>query len=84
MNAGRILVNTPASQGAMGGTYNKLQPSLMLACGTSGKNITTDNISVQHLLNIRRIAWRKVNPSFKGTVAQKYLDDTFKVDTEKK
>jgi acetaldehyde dehydrogenase/alcohol dehydrogenase len=60
MNAGRILVNTPASQGALGGTYNKLRPSLMLACGTSGKNITTDNISVHHLLNIRRIARRKM------------------------
>lgn len=76
MNAGRILVNTPASQGAMGGTYNKLQPSLMLACGTSGKNITTDNISVQHLLNIRRIAWRKVNSLFEGTGTQKFLDET--------
>jgi len=81
MNAGRILVNTPASQGAMGGTYNKLQPSLMLACGTSGKNITTDNISVQHLLNIRRIAWRKVNPLFDGTDAHSFLDETLEIDT---
>lgn len=59
IKAGRILVNTPASQGALGGTYNKLKPSLMLACGTSGKNITADNISVRHLLNIYRIARRK-------------------------
>lgn len=61
MNAGRILVNTPASQGALGGTFNMLQPSLTLACGSGGKNITTDNISVQHLLNIQRIARRRVN-----------------------
>jgi acyl-CoA reductase-like NAD-dependent aldehyde dehydrogenase len=61
MNAGRILVNQPSSQGALGGTYNILQPSLTLACGSGGKNITTDNISVQHLLNIQRIARRKVN-----------------------
>uniref|UniRef100_A0A7V1EIB0 Aldehyde dehydrogenase family protein n=1 Tax=candidate division WOR-3 bacterium TaxID=2052148 RepID=A0A7V1EIB0_UNCW3 len=59
IKAGRILVNTPASQGALGGTYNKLKPSLMLACGTSGKNITADNISVRHLLNIHRIARRR-------------------------
>ncbi|MGB9719954.1 MAG: aldehyde dehydrogenase family protein [bacterium] len=58
IKAGRILVNTPASQGALGGTYNKLKPSLMLACGTSGKNVTADNISVRHLLNIHRIARR--------------------------
>jgi len=61
MNAGRILVNTPASQGALGGTFNMLQPSMTLACGSGGKNITTDNISVQHLLNIQRIARRRVN-----------------------
>ncbi len=61
MNAGRIIVNTPSSQGALGGTYNTLQPSLTLGCGTSGKNITTDNISAKHLLNIQRIARRKVN-----------------------
>ena len=61
MNAGRILVNQPASFGALGGTYNALQPSLTLGCGTSGKNITTDNISARHLLNIQRVARRRVN-----------------------
>ena len=64
MNAGRILVNTPASHGALGGTYNALRPSLVLACGTGGKNITTDNISAKHLLNIHRVARRKVNQCF--------------------
>ncbi len=59
MNAGRVLVNTPASQGALGGGFNGLQPSLTLACGAGGKNITTDNISARHLLNIQRIAYRK-------------------------
>ena len=60
MNAGRIVVNQPSSQGALGGTYNALQPSMTLACGTGGKNITTDNISARHLINIQRIAQRKV------------------------
>ena len=58
--AGRLLVNTPSSQGAMGGMYNGLQPSLTLATGSGGKNITTDNISARHLLNIQRLARRKV------------------------
>ncbi len=62
MNAGRILVNQPASFGALGGTYNMLQPSMTLACGSGGKNITTDNISVQHLMNIQRIARRLEHP----------------------
>jgi len=60
LNAGRILVNTPSSQGAIGGLYNSLTPSLTLACGSGGKNFTTDNISVRHLLNIQRIARRKI------------------------
>jgi len=61
LNAGRIVVNTPSSQGAMGGLYNALTPSLTLACGSGGKNFTTDNISVKHLLNIQRIAYRNVS-----------------------
>ncbi|MBT5528994.1 MAG: aldehyde dehydrogenase family protein [Cytophagia bacterium] len=70
MNAGRILVNQPSSQGALGGTYNTLQPSLTLACGSGGKNITTDNISVQHLMNIQRVARRKVNDCLECTHLQ--------------
>jgi acetaldehyde dehydrogenase/alcohol dehydrogenase len=59
LNAGRVLVNTPASQGALGGGYNRLSPSMTLACGAGGKNITTDNITARHLLNIQRIAFRR-------------------------
>jgi acetaldehyde dehydrogenase/alcohol dehydrogenase len=59
MNAGRVLVNTPSSQGGVGGLFNRLAPSLTLGCGTGGKNITTDNISANHLLNIQRIARRR-------------------------
>ncbi len=66
IKAGRILVNTPASHGALGGTYNKLKPSFVLACGTIGKNITADNITVRHLLNIHRIAIRKECPDMKN------------------
>lgn len=61
MNAGRILVNTPSSQGGVGGIFNTLQPSLTLGCGTSGKNITTDNVSARHLLNIQRVTRRRDN-----------------------
>ncbi len=61
MNAGRILVNTPSSQGGVGGIFNTLEPSLTLGCGTSGKNITTDNVSARHLLNIQRVTRRRDN-----------------------
>lgn len=60
--AGRLLVNQPASQGALGGTYNGLNPSLTLATGAGGKTSTTDNITARHLLNIQRLARRVVSP----------------------
>lgn len=56
MSTARVVVNTPSSQGAVGGIYNHLTPSLTLGCGSYGGNITTDNISAKHLLNIQRIA----------------------------
>ncbi|MFB0556385.1 MAG: hypothetical protein ACETVW_00785 [Dehalococcoidia bacterium] len=55
IEASRILVNTPASQGCIGlGTG--LTPSFTLGCGTFGGNSTTDNVSYIHLLNIKRLA----------------------------
>lgn len=76
MNAGRILVNTPASHGALGGTYNALQPSMTLGCGTGGKNITTDNVSALHLLNIQRVARRKVSSCVSPELMELYLDES--------
>jgi len=80
MDAGRILINTPASQGAIGGTYNALSPSLTLACGSGGKNITTDNITARHLLNIQRIARPKLNPDFHQDLIDLYYDESITVD----
>jgi acetaldehyde dehydrogenase/alcohol dehydrogenase len=77
MNAGRILVNTPASQGAVGGTFNSLQPSFTLACGSGGKNITTDNITAKHLLNIQRIARRHVHHCVQDFDEPFYYDESF-------
>ncbi len=52
----RILVNTPGTHGAVGLT-TELDPSMMLGCGTYGGNITTDNVTPMHLLNIKRVAY---------------------------
>ncbi len=76
MNAGRIVVNTPSSQGAVGGLYNKLSPSLTLGCGTGGKNITTENVTARHLLNIQRITRRRVNERLQRFDKRKYLDES--------
>ncbi|WP_216828739.1 acetaldehyde dehydrogenase (acetylating) [Alkalihalobacterium elongatum] len=56
MPVSRIMVNTLASIGAAGATTG-LTPSLTLGCGSYGGNITSDNISAQHLFNIKRIAY---------------------------
>ena len=52
----RICVNTPSTLGAIGFTTG-LDPSMTLGCGGFGGNITSDNISPKHLLNIKRLAW---------------------------
>ena len=61
MKVGRIIVNSPSSQGAIGDIYNTNTPSLTLGCGSFGHNSTTANISSVNLINKKRIAKRRVN-----------------------
>lgn len=75
MNAARILVNNPSTQGAIGGIFNSLRPSLSLACGTGAGNMTTDNISTEHLLNVHRVARLRPNSRWLN-VRQTSLDPT--------
>ncbi len=56
MPAGRIVVNSPAPQGSIGASTN-LFPAMTLGCGAMGGNITSDNISPLHLVNLKRIAY---------------------------
>ncbi|HEX6886246.1 MAG TPA: aldehyde dehydrogenase family protein [Planctomycetota bacterium] len=53
--ANRIVVNGPTSQGAVGYSTN-LMPSMSLGCGPQAGNITSDNISARHLINVKRAA----------------------------
>ncbi len=52
----RICVNTPTTHGSIGLTTG-LDPAMTLGCGGFGGNITSDNISPKHLLNIKRVAY---------------------------
>ncbi len=61
MKVGRVIVNSPSSQGAIGDIYNTNTPSLTLGCGSYGHNATTANISSVNLINKKRIAERRVN-----------------------
>ena len=61
VKAGRVIVNSPSTHGAIGDIYNTNMPSLTLGCGTFGGNSTTDNVSSVNLINIKRVAKRRVN-----------------------
>jgi acetaldehyde dehydrogenase (acetylating) len=52
----RICVNTPTTHGSIGLTTG-LDPAMTLGCGGWGGNITSDNITPRHLLNIKRLAY---------------------------
>ena len=59
----RICVNTPTTHGSIGLTTG-LDPAMTLGCGGFGGNITSDNISPKHLLNIKRVAY-ELRPAIK-------------------
>jgi acetaldehyde dehydrogenase (acetylating) len=56
----RIIVNSPTTHGSVG-LSTGLDPAMTLGCGGYGGNITSDNISPRHLLNIKRLAY-EVSP----------------------
>ncbi|SDC77933.1 bifunctional acetaldehyde-CoA/alcohol dehydrogenase [Geotoga petraea] len=62
LKTGRVLMNMPSSQGAIGDIYNfKLEPSLTLGCGSWGGNSVSENVGVKHLMNIKTVAERREN-----------------------
>ena len=62
IKTGRLLINMPASQGAIGDIYNfRLEPSLTLGCGSWGGNSVSENVGIKHLINIKTNAERREN-----------------------
>ncbi len=59
MRTGRIIINSPSTHGAIGDIYNVNTPSLTLGCGSMGRNATTSNVSVDNLINIKRVTGRR-------------------------
>jgi acetaldehyde dehydrogenase (acetylating) len=62
MPAARVIINSPTTHGAIGFSTD-LPPSMTLGCGSWGGNVTSDNISPLHLMDIKRVAFetRPVN-----------------------
>jgi acetaldehyde dehydrogenase (acetylating) len=56
MPVSRVIVNSPSTHGAIGFTTD-LEPSMTLGCGSWGGNVTSDNISPRHLMDVKRIAF---------------------------
>ena len=65
--ANRIVVNGPSSQGATGYSTG-LVPAMSLGCGPEAGNITSDNITAKHLINIKRAAY--LVPTWEETEAR--------------
>lgn len=58
MPASRVIVNSQTSMGATGYT-TALDPSMSLGCGAYAGNITSDNITPLHLMNVKRVAYAR-------------------------
>jgi hypothetical protein len=56
MPASRVIVNSPTTHGAIGFS-TALPPSMTLGCGSWGGNVTSDNVSPLHLMDIKRVAF---------------------------
>jgi acetaldehyde dehydrogenase (acetylating) len=65
----RIIVNSPTTHGSIGLTTG-LDPAMTLGCGGYGGNITSDNISPRHLLNIKRLAY-EITPAIATSTNRK-------------
>ena len=74
MPASRIVINSPTTHGAIGFSTD-LAPSMTLGCGSWGGNVTSDNVSPIHLMDIKRVAWETKpvgaeRPKVKAVAAQ--------------
>jgi acetaldehyde dehydrogenase (acetylating) len=75
MPASRVIVNSPTTHGAIGFS-TALPPSMTLGCGSWGGNVTSDNVSPLHLMDIKRVAFetRPVQSARPALAAQKSTD----------
>jgi len=65
----RIIVNSSATHGAVGFSTG-LAPAMTLGCGAYGGNITSDNITPMHLMNIKRLAFETRSVDIQTALAE--------------
>lgn len=81
LNVGRLLVNQPATHGALGGFTNAMRPSLSLACGARAGNDFLDNLTTDHLLEIRRLCLPQPNVPWSRVADVEWLDTELTAET---
>ena len=67
MPASRVVINSPTTHGAIGFSTD-LAPSMTLGCGSWGGNVTSDNVSPIHLMDVKRVAFETKPVQSPGTV----------------
>jgi acetaldehyde dehydrogenase (acetylating) len=72
MPASRIVINSPTTHGAIGFSTD-LAPSMTLGCGSWGGNVTSDNVSPIHLMDIKRVAFETKPVSQPSAVSRQPL-----------
>lgn len=74
MPAARVIINSPTTHGAIGFSTD-LSPSMTLGCGSWGGNVTSDNVSPLHLMDVKRVAF-ETKPINAATLPAKALPQT--------
>ncbi|MBL8181408.1 MAG: aldehyde dehydrogenase family protein [Blastocatellia bacterium] len=72
MPAARVIINSPTTHGAIGFSTD-LDPSMTLGCGSWGGNVTSDNVSPRHLMDIKRVAF-ETKPMARSAPATKPVE----------
>lgn len=70
MPAARVVINSPTTHGAIGFSTG-LSPSMTLGCGSWGGNVTSDNVSPVHLIDIKRVAFETKPVNNRSVVSSK-------------
>lgn len=72
MPAARVIINSPTTHGAIGFSTD-LSPSMTLGCGSWGGNVTSDNVSPLHLMDIKRVAFETKTVNLRDAAPPKTL-----------
>jgi sulfoacetaldehyde dehydrogenase len=56
MQTSRVIVRQPQAAANGGAFFNGMPSTVTLGCGTWGNNITSENITVKHMMNVTWIS----------------------------